>query len=205
MREAASCGRNSFQNSPAGLTLNSAKSMPAATAWAAENRSGFCDEARVSFIAKGQLLNGLASILGFVARLGDQAVLRRLAAHRVGVAGIARQHEGLAAAAAEVLFLFIAGAARLGHPFITAKPVETERLVPDVLHAVIAHVGELDRHLARAVTGQGGAVRSHGEEQIAPAVHAGFRALFVIVGGDEDQFDWMVLGGRVFPVLVWEC
>ena len=34
---------------------------------------------------------------------------------------------------------------------------------------------------------QSGAVRSDRQEQVAPAVHAGFRALFVVVRRDEDQ------------------
>lgn len=75
----------------------------------------------------------------------------RLGAHRVGGLGVAGEQEGLAAAAAEVALLLVAGTARLGHPGVAAEAVEAERFVPDVLQAVIAHIGEFHRQLPRAV------------------------------------------------------
>src|SRR5471032_2582685 len=108
----------------------------------------------------------------------------RLAAHRVGIARVTGQHEGLATAAAEVLFFLIAGAARLGHPVVTTKAIKAERVVPDVLHAVVAYVRKLHWHLSGSVTGQGGSVRRDCQKNTAPAIHAGFRTFFVVVKGD---------------------
>ena len=71
------------------------------------------DQPRVTFIAKGQLFNGLGRVLGFFASLEDYAVMVRFAAHRVGIARVPREHEGLAATAAEVFFFLVAGTARL--------------------------------------------------------------------------------------------
>ncbi|CAH0311298.1 hypothetical protein SRABI70_04737 [Pseudomonas sp. Bi70] len=128
-----------------------------------------------------------------------------LAAHRVGIAGIAGEHEGLAAAAAEILFLFIARAARLGHPGKTAIAVEAERVVPDMLQAVLAHVGKGDRQLARAMAGQGGAVRGNGQENTAPAIHAGLGALLVVVRSHEDQLARVAFGLESLPVVVGDA
>ncbi len=69
----------------------------------------------------------------------------RLAAHRVGVAGVAGEQEGLAATAAEVLVLLVAAAAGLGHPGVAAEMVEARRVVPDLSQRHLPHVGELDR------------------------------------------------------------
>ena len=64
------------------------------------------DQPRVARIAKGQLFDGLGRVLGFFASLEDHAVMFRFAAHRVGIARVPREHECLAAAAAEVFFFF---------------------------------------------------------------------------------------------------
>src|SRR5690606_38341780 len=153
------------------------------------------DEPRGLFVAVAQLIEARRILLGLLARGEDDAVVRRLAAYRVGIVGIAGKHEGLAAAAAEILLFFIATAAGLGHPVVATIFVETEGVLPDVLDAVLAHIGELYRQLPRAVAGQGGAVRGDVEKQVAPAVHAGLGALFVIVGRHEDQLAGVVLGG----------
>ncbi|MNN65367.1 hypothetical protein D3C81_1808650 [compost metagenome] len=129
-------------------------------------------------------------------------MVRRLSANRVGVVGIAGEHEGLAATATEVTVLLVTGAARLGHPGVAAVAVESERLEPDVLQAVLTHVGELHRQLPGAMTRQRGAVRGDVEKQLAPAAHARLRPLLVIVRGDEDQLAWVLLRRQLGPPLV---
>ncbi|CAG9933287.1 protein of unknown function [Candidatus Nitrotoga arctica] len=90
MRQAASWGRNSFQNRPVGPTRSSSKSVPAATAWAAVKSSAFGDEARVSVIAEDQLFNRLGGVLGFFTGLENDPMVGGLAAHRIGIAGVTR-------------------------------------------------------------------------------------------------------------------
>src|SRR3979409_1189725 len=63
----------------------------------------------------------------FAARL----VQRRQRAGRIGIAGIAGQREGLAAAAAEIDFLELAAPARLRHPAGAAITVEGFGVLPD--------------------------------------------------------------------------
>ena len=60
------------------------------------------------------------------------AVIGRQRASRVGVAGVAGDGHGLAAAAAEIDVLEGAGAARLLHPFGAAEGVERLAVEPDV-------------------------------------------------------------------------
>ncbi|MNR49945.1 hypothetical protein D3C85_1693950 [compost metagenome] len=84
-------------------------------------------------------------MLRLLPRRQDLAVVGRLGADRVGVAGITGEQEGLAAAAAEVLLLLVAGAARFGHPVVATEAVEAEGLVPDMPQRVLAHIGELHR------------------------------------------------------------
>src|ERR1700692_606626 len=55
----------------------------------------------------------------------------RQRAGRVGIAGIAGQREGLAAAAAEIDFLELAALARLRHPAGAAIAVESFGILPD--------------------------------------------------------------------------
>ncbi|MNH12382.1 hypothetical protein D3C79_719210 [compost metagenome] len=56
-----------------------------------------------------------------------------------------------------------------------------------MLHAVLAHIGELHGQLTGAVAWQRGAIRGDGEEHTAPAVHTGLGAFFVVVRGDKNQ------------------
>ncbi|VVN15045.1 hypothetical protein PS659_04072 [Pseudomonas fluorescens] len=101
--------------------------------------------------------------------------------------------------------LFIAGAAWLLHPVITAKTIEAERVVPDVLDTVLAHVGKLHRQLPGAVARQGRAVGGDVEKQVGPAVHAGLGTLFVVVRGDEDQLARVALGFKAFAVFIGDA
>src|SRR5882757_9151428 len=63
--------------------------------------------------------------------LEDLFMHRRQRAGRIGVAGIAGQRKGLAAAAAEIDLLELAAPARLGHPAGAAIAVEGFRILPD--------------------------------------------------------------------------
>src|SRR4051812_30869541 len=63
--------------------------------------------------------------------LEDLLVHRRQRAGRVGIAGVAGQRKGLAAAAAEIDLLELAAPARLGHPPRTAIAVEGLGILPD--------------------------------------------------------------------------
>src|SRR5438552_2252456 len=71
----------------------------------------------------------LAGRLG-LGQLENPLVHRRQRAGRIGVAGVAGQREGLAAAAAEIDFLELAAAARLRHPAGAAIAVEGLRVLP---------------------------------------------------------------------------
>src|SRR6195256_512028 len=63
--------------------------------------------------------------------LEDLLVQRRQRAGRIGIAGIAGQREGRAAAAAEIDFLELAAPARLRHPAGAAITVEGFGVLPD--------------------------------------------------------------------------
>ena len=63
--------------------------------------------------------------------LEDRLMHGRQRARRIGIAGVARQREGLAAAAAEIDFLELAAPARLRHPAGAAIAVEGLGVLPD--------------------------------------------------------------------------
>src|ERR1043166_8263317 len=63
--------------------------------------------------------------------LEDLLMHRRQRAGRVGIAGVAGQRKGLAAAAAEIDLLEFAALARLGHPAGAAIAVEGLGILPD--------------------------------------------------------------------------
>src|SRR3954470_20527263 len=88
--------------------------------------------------------------------LEDFFMHRRQRAGRVGIAGIAGQREGLAAAAAEIDFLEFAALARLGHPAGAAIAVEGFGILPDPGDRMIrAHGFEFESGDAlRRVAGQ---------------------------------------------------
>src|SRR5690606_23702423 len=163
------------------------------------------DEPRGLFVAVAQLIEAKRILLRLLARSEDDAVLRRFAAYRIGVGGVAGEHEGLAAAAAKILLLLIATAAGLRHPVVTTKFVEAEGVAPDVLDAVLAHVWKFYRQLSGTVAWQCCAVRGDVEKEVAPATHAGLGALLVIVGGHEDQLAGMVFSGQLVAPLVGDA
>src|SRR5882724_11932181 len=70
------------------------------------------------------------ALAGFVARRGDECVIGRELADRVGRALVAGQLERLAAAAAEVDRPALAARARLFHPRFAAEVPEALRLEP---------------------------------------------------------------------------
>src|SRR5579864_6046347 len=67
----------------------------------------------------------------------DQMMERREMAHGVGRAGIARECEGLAAAAAEIEVAPVAALARLGQKRGAAKCVEGRIVLPDVAQRMV--------------------------------------------------------------------
>jgi len=67
----------------------------------------------------------------------DQPVIGRQGADRIGAAGVARQQEGLAAAAAPVDLAPLATLARLGHPVGAPEAVEGVGAVPDIGKAAV--------------------------------------------------------------------
>src|SRR5260370_32367893 len=70
--------------------------------------------------------------------LENLLVQRRQCAGRIGIAGVARQRKGLAAAAAEVDFPELAAFARLRHPASAAIAIEGLRILPDPCDRMIA-------------------------------------------------------------------
>ena len=65
-----------------------------------------------------------------------------IATDRIDGFGVACDHEGLAAAAAEVTFLSGAGEAGVGHPVGSAKTLERWRRLPYPGEVMFAHVVE---------------------------------------------------------------
>src|SRR5205085_1857321 len=123
----------------------------------------------------------------------DFLVARRQFARRVGIAGVAGEGEGLAAAAAPVDLAKVAALAGLGHPSRAAIGLKGRRIIPDPVDRMVAHRFEGERGDAL-----GGVTREHStsrrdvEELPAPAAHAFLRTAGIIVGDDvvdgEDAF-----------------
>src|SRR3954470_6375893 len=89
--------------------------------------------------------------------LEDGLVQRRQRAGRIGVGGIARQREGLAAAAAEIDLAEFAGLAGLLHPAGATIAVEGIRVLPDPGDRMVgAHGFEIE-----AGDALGGMTRQH--------------------------------------------
>src|SRR5215510_14781896 len=63
--------------------------------------------------------------------LEDRLMQRRERAGRIGIAGIARQRKGLAAAAAEIDLAEVAALARLRHPARAAVAIKGFGVLPD--------------------------------------------------------------------------
>src|SRR5690349_3099741 len=82
--------------------------------------SALLEAARSSSTAVEVAAFGRSRAARALARLGDERVLRRELARRVGRGCIARQRERLAAAASEVHRASVAALAWLGHPRLAA-------------------------------------------------------------------------------------
>src|SRR5262245_8739936 len=110
------------------------------------------------------------------------AVIGRERASRIGVASIAGDGHGLAAASAPVDLAERARAARLLHPFRSAEGVEGIGIEPDVEQLPVLHIVE-----AEMFDGLGGVAREDlagrcdVHEALAPTAHAGLRALGVVI------------------------
>src|SRR6185503_7924021 len=116
-----SCSDVSGANGSAGLTDLPASASGAMLVFRLQRAAGeiAIEEA---VLVRGSFAFGL---------LEDLLVHRRQRAGRVGIAGVAGQRKGLAAAAAEVDFLEFAALARLGHPAGAAIAVEGLGVLPD--------------------------------------------------------------------------
>src|SRR6185437_4357744 len=98
--------------------------------------------ARIAMVAEDEgRLDGRCgySPLGPHHRLGDEVMMGRELADRIGVGRVARQEVSLAATAAEVPPALRAAAAGLLHPALAAVAVESRRVVPDRADAGFAH------------------------------------------------------------------
>ena len=115
-------------------------------------------------------------------------MVRRLAAHRIGLRGIAGDLESLAAAAAEILVALVAVAARRLHPGFAPVGVEGLAAHPDIGQRLVLHARQLQaRQVARVVAGQGHAIRRNRQKHRTPAIHAGLRTLLEVIGNDKQN------------------
>src|SRR4030095_3106346 len=91
--------------------------------------------------------------------------IRRQRADRVGVCGVSGQQRCLTAAAAKIYFLLRATPARLRHPFLPAKPIETFRFAPNPIEGALSNVfkaqigncrrsGRAWKHVANRIDGE---------------------------------------------------
>src|SRR6201988_4113959 len=130
-----------------------------------------------------QVLAGSRVLLGL---MEDIFVQRRERAGRVGVAGIARQRKGLAAAAAEIDLAEFARLARLRHPAGAAIAVEGFGILPDPGDGMIGtnrfefETGDALCRVARQNLARWRDV----EELPAPAAHALLRPQRVVIRHD---------------------
>src|SRR6185437_12688209 len=146
---------------------------------------------RRAMIAENQRLRARGRgdvLLGAVHGPGDEMMMRREIADRIGVGRIARQQIGLAPAAAKVPSALRAAAARFLHPGLTAVAVERRRVVPDRADARLpdARKGEARQH-SRRLAGQGDSIRRDAEEYPPETVHAGLRPGLEVVGHYEED------------------
>src|SRR5262245_57248857 len=82
---------------------------------------------------------GVGLVLPYRRQFGHAAMMGRQVADRVGRPGIAREQEGLAAAAAKILLPAGTAPARFAHPVGAAEGPERRRVAPDVGERVVAH------------------------------------------------------------------
>src|SRR5450631_4032188 len=115
-------------------------------------------------------------------QLLDQGMVRREMADRIGGARVARNQEGLATAAAEILLAAGAALARLLHPVGAAERYERGRGSPDVGQRVLAHGPELEPgYDLGGVAWQHAACRRDIERAATPSADAGLGEARVIV------------------------
>lgn len=74
-----------------------------------------------------------------------------------------------------------------------------------MLHAVVAHIRKLHRHLSGAVARQGGAIRCDCQKDAAPAVHTGFRAFLVVIRRHENQLARVAFGFELGAVFIGDA
>src|SRR6185436_9526317 len=169
-----SCSDVSGANGSAGLTDLPASASGAMLAFRLQRTAGEI-AIEETVLMRGRLALGL---------LEDLLMHRRQRAGRVGIAGVAGQRKGLAAAAAEIDFLEFAALARFGHPAGAAIAVEGLGVLPDPGDRMIGAYGfEFEPGDAfRRMAGQHLAGGRNVEELPAPATHAFLRPQRVIVG-----------------------
>src|ERR1700761_7868473 len=115
-------------------------------------------------------------------------MVRRQVAYGIGVGGVTGHHVSLAAAAPEIPGFLRAAAARLLHPTITPKVVETRRVTPDPFHRGVSNVWKAEtRQHPRRMTGKGCPVGRHSQENRSQTVHARLGSVLVVVGNDEEN------------------
>ena len=119
----------------------------------------------------------------------DFIVMRRQAADRVCCSRITCQQVGLAAASTEIYGLFRAASARLLHPAISSKFVESIGIFPDLTNAHVFDIGAVKaRQIPRGMAGQGNPVGCYGQKSGTPAIHTGFGSVFIVVRYDVIDF-----------------
>src|SRR5579871_775568 len=118
--------------------------------------------------------------------LEDRLMQRRQRAGRIGIAGIAGQREGLAAAPAKIDLTELAGFARLLHPGSAAISVEGLGVLPDPGDRMVgSHGFELQSGDAFGrMAGQYLARGRNVEELPPPAAHAFLRPQRIVIGND---------------------
>src|SRR5690242_5882743 len=117
----ASCSEVSGANGSSRLMDLPASASGAMLAFRLQRAAGEIAVEEAVLVRGGLALGGLEYLL----------VPRRQRAGRIGVAGIAGQRKGLAAAAAEIDLAELAAFARLGHPAGAAIAVEGLGVLPD--------------------------------------------------------------------------
>src|SRR5215207_1697652 len=120
-----------------------------------------------------------------IERAAHDRVHGRQRASGIGIAGVAREREGLAAAAAEIDRLAGAGGAGLPHPIRAAERRERRRALPNVVQRAVAYAPEREaRDGLGGVAGENLAARRDVERAPPPAVDAGLRIAGEVIRGD---------------------
>ena len=128
------------------------------------------------------------------------AIERRQGTSRVGVVRLAGQSHRLAAAAAPVDFLALAGLAGLRHPLGAAIGIEGLGVQPDFFQRLVLHVvkDQSWNGLGR-MAGQNLARGRNIDHPASPSAHAGLGKARIIVGHDRiDHDDAVIAPAQVF-------